>query len=454
MYGGAKGGAKTESLVISPLRQVHNPNFRALLLREEWSELREIQDRCRTYYAALGAVWRAKDDHWLFPSGAFVEVGYCKDLGDVTRYQGREWSSIDYDEIGNLADEAVWDTLLAEIRSPDKSLVLMARCSANPGGKGHGWLKRRFIVPTDRGRTVWRNPATGLARRFIPSRVTDNPVYANDAQYMAILNGLPDLQRRQLRDGDWDAGEGMALEELNREVHFCDPFEIPDHWFCWGGFDWGYRHPYAFGYAAQNPEGDAYLIDSVHGMKQYPNEIAARINESLLTTWPTRGVKRLQFIHAGRDCFDEVRARGENTPTIHEQFMESGIYMDKANVSRVFGLTNLQYYLTWRGQPKPNPRLHFFRTPGNLLTFDCLESIVTDPKKREDALKVDAVDGKGGDDAYDMTRYLMAAHPITPERPRASTTVGPNQDDFWQHIEPLVNEDAEPLIVGGLGAGF
>jgi hypothetical protein len=60
--------------------------------------------------------------------------------------------------------------------------------------------------------------------------VLDNPIYANDPLYMAQLATLPEVLRRQLLYGDWNAGVGTALDELEERVHIVRPFHVPEHW--------------------------------------------------------------------------------------------------------------------------------------------------------------------------------------------------------------------------------
>lgn len=425
LYGGAKGGAKTESLVVAPLHQIGHERFKGLLLREHFDELQEIQDRCKRYYVPLGAQWIAKDNVWRFPSGAGVWVGYCERMEHTKEYQGREWTYVGFDEIGNLKSEEIFDTLLAEIRSPDKSLIPMARCTANPGGEGHAWVKRRFVTATNYGRTIAKRTfdipnhgPTEITTRFIPSRVSDNPVYANNAQYMAQLYALPEARRRQLLEGDWDAGEGMALDELSRDKHWKPrPEIVPDHWYVWGAFDWGFQHPWWFGTGVMKPNGKALLLDSISGWRQRPDEIVTRVTDHATKLFPMHGARRYAKLVAGRDCFHELKARGEATPTIAEHFERAGMVLWPANVSRVFGLTNLQQWFAWRGRPNEEPLLTIANTPGNENTWQCLQGMVVDPRNREDALKVDADPrtGLGGDDPYDGIRYLMADRPYVPK---------------------------------------
>lgn len=436
LYGGAAGGGKTDALLACLLEQTENGQFRGLFLRKTYKELSEVVDRTQQMWPKLGATYNKTDRIWTFPSGATIELGYMEDYKDTELYQGRQFTVICYDELGNLKDERCWTFLMSRNRATAPGLRKYMRASANPGGPGHAWVKRRFISICDKIGTPVEIPdpegGTPLTRAFIQARVEDNPsLLKNDPMYIQRLNLLPEMQRKQLREGDWSAGEGMALDELNEHKHIVHPFEIPAHWVHFGAFDWGFSHPFAFGWFVSDEQGNVYLVDSVHGRQKQPHEIAQRIAERV-------PVEVLRYIHAGHDCWADVRARGESTPTIAETFAAFGIYLTQANVARVAGLNNLRRYVAWRGTvaiPDPRhpndptmtryedgePRFRLFDTPGNRITYDCLASMTTDPRDREDALKRDADEsGNDGDDPYDMVRYGLASRPmkaIVPEPP-------------------------------------
>jgi len=77
-------------------------------------------------------------------------------------------------------------------------------------------------------------------RRFIPARLKDNPYLSQQGDYEAMLLSLPEQQRRQLLDGDWDIKEGAAFTEFNRHDHVIEPFEIPNNWVKFRACDYGY----------------------------------------------------------------------------------------------------------------------------------------------------------------------------------------------------------------------
>jgi hypothetical protein len=449
LYGGAKGGKKTESLVMVHLQQTDHPKYKGLVLRETFAELIEIMDRCRKYYPKLGARWVAGENRWVFPSGASVEIGYCETELDTGRYQGREWTCITYDEMGNLRSERTWDLLMGEIRSPDPTLITMARGSANPGGAGHAWIKRRYVTATQRGTVVYVDPATGLRRRFIPARVSDNPIYRNDTVYMARLNALPDVLRRQRLDGDWDAGEGMALDELSRSVHLIPPIAVGRWWYRWGALDIGFGHGWCFGHGAMDGHGNAYVIDSLHGHRDRYDLVAGRINEQV----PVSTLGSIVCDNFARS--EGSKGHRDRTPSVQELFHEYGIEMGNANQKRVLGLNNLRLWLGWRSADGTArvPRLRFFDTRGNRLLFECLEQMVVDPKNVEDVLKVHSDEnGHGGDDPYDMLRYLMADHPFRPDEPVEAHKQLPNQDPVL--FGDLTETPSEEAVIGGLSHGF
>ena len=49
--------------------------------------------------------------------------------------------------------------------------------------------------------------------------------------YYIMLASLPEVQRKQFLDGDWDAYEDSAFPEFNKTTHNVEPFEIPKSWY-------------------------------------------------------------------------------------------------------------------------------------------------------------------------------------------------------------------------------
>mgnify|MGYP003316500583 FL=1 len=114
-----------------------------------------------------------------------------------------------------------------------------------------------FIDPAPHGQAFWAtNIETGktlampkghsqegkplFKRRFIPATLFDNPYLADDGVYEANLLSLPEHQRKQLLEGNWDVNEGAAFPEWNRAVHVIEPYSIPNSWTKFRACDYGY----------------------------------------------------------------------------------------------------------------------------------------------------------------------------------------------------------------------
>ena len=145
LYGGAAGGGKSYAMLVDPLRYAHRAAHRALILRRSMPELRELIDKSRELYpqAFKGCKFREVEKLWNFPSGAKVEFGFLERDADVYRYQGQAYSWIGFDEITHLPTEFAWNYLASRLRTTDSEITPYLRCTANPGGVGAHWVKKR-----------------------------------------------------------------------------------------------------------------------------------------------------------------------------------------------------------------------------------------------------------------------------------------------------------------------
>lgn len=462
LIGGAKGCAKSDLGLIGAVRQVDKERYKALVCRETGPQLLELIDRSHRLFPKMAGkpAWNGSDRRWTWATRATLKFEAIDTVKDINRIQGQEWSHIFHDEIGNQPDERVADLEQAEIRSPDPSIIRHWRGSANPGKGGHGWIKRRFIEPCGRdGRriivrriTLPNGMEARLSRRFIPGTVLDNPIYANDPQYLAQLATLPEVLRRQLLYGDWDAGYGTALAELNEHVHICRPFRVPDVWPRWGAFDYGFAHNWVWIEFASDEDGDVVVRDTTHGRRHQVHEIAERVTHRLDVFHPSYG-----YTDSDSYAFQSRKERDQNAPTIADLFRDNhNLLLRQGNTDRMAGLQNLRYYIAWRGigpeGADGRPGVRFMDTPGNRWLFQQLQAMVVDPDDMEDVLKVNSnpETGEGGDDGYDAFRVGMASRP-----PRAIGTFykGPVQAFSKQTLAFMVEQlykDTPGLLPGGV----
>lgn len=399
---------------------MHIPGFRALFLRKTFPELREVMDRTQATFRRFGGEWIASDKRWKFPSGAFYEFGYCDTWADVQQYQGQEFQYIAYDELGLIAEERLWLFLMSRCRSTNPQIRAMMRASANPGGAGHGWLKKRFVKACEADGTVLVLPQEDglppLTRAYVHARVWDNPsLVDNNPQYISILKSLPSVLRRQLLEGDWSAGSGLAFEELHESAHFEPSRPIAPWETVFAAFDWGFGHNFSVGLYLTQANGDVLKVDTITGRRMIPEDIVDRVK----TRFTELGVPfhRLQYTVSGSDVKAKEKARGNWGPSVSEQFFKAGWQLINADNARIAGYQNLLHYLTW--DEKHRPRFRFMDTPGNRKCYEQLEAMVVDPDSPNDVLKTntDPTTGEGGDDSYDETRYALMSRPITPKKP-------------------------------------
>ena len=259
LYGGSAGGGKSYAMLADPLRYMGHPQFSGLLLRHTTEELRELIFKSQELYPKIwpGIKWSERKMQWTAPSGARLWMSYLDRDEDVLRYQGLAFSWIGFDELTQWATPYAWNYMRSRLRSTATDLPIFMRATTNPGGRGHHWVKKMFIDPSPYNRSfdatdidtteVLRYPAGHskagkplFKRRFIPARLSDNPYLANAGDYEAMLLSLPEQQRRQLLQGDWDIKEGAAFTEFDRHVHVIEPFTIPNNWVKFRACDYGY----------------------------------------------------------------------------------------------------------------------------------------------------------------------------------------------------------------------
>ena len=219
LYGGSAGGGKSYAMLVDPLRFMHIKEHRALLLRKSMPELRELIDKSRELYpkAFAGAKFREVEKIWRFPSGASLEFGYLDRDADVYRYQGQSYTWIGIDELTQYPTEFPLQYLQSRLRTTNPAIKCYIRCTANPGGVGGHWVKKRYLDLAPPNESFVGNDK--ITRKFIPARLEDNPYLAEDGKYEQMLQSLPAVQRKQLLEGNWDVAEGAAFVEFDYDTH-------------------------------------------------------------------------------------------------------------------------------------------------------------------------------------------------------------------------------------------
>jgi hypothetical protein len=483
LFGGAKGGTKTEAVVGDSTRYIEHSAYKAYIFRKTVPALLDINRRCRALFEALGATYTEQKKEYKFPSGALVILSYLNGPDSAEVVQGQEPTKVYIDESAQNPFHNVVEKIRAELRSPDRTMCRGLRETANPIGPGVPRLKKRYIAKCGvRGETVFRDPVTvpglglvTLERRFIPSKVTDNPVYRTDAQYMANLMTLTPGMRALLLDGDWSAAQGAYYPELDRAKHFIPAVPWAEYITLVCGFDWGFAHRWALVIAFHDEGGRLVVADTLMGRREQPDAVAERFK-----AWEVRPHRdpvtppsataprhrRLRRIYASPGLFAGRAEARAGAITRAEEFAAAGFSLiqgDESMDSRRRKAVTLQGLLAWQGspggagevQPRPDrdPGVVFMDTPGNRILFAQLEMIVPDPDNADEPLKVDydedAVDEDGGvqinssgDDLQDALWFLVDSQRSRPAKvPAAKKGARPGYDEAFDKV------------MAGLGSG-
>lgn len=206
LYGGAAGGGKSDALLRAAAQYVEFPDYKAILFRKTFTQLAQaggLIDRSKEWWTGR-ASWNETKHRWTFPSGAIVEFGHLQHENDRFNYQGAEFDFIGFDELTHFT-EVEYRYLFSRLRRRiDSRIPPRMRVASNPGGKGHRWVKRRFIEKRPADDDPSDTPEKCAARIFIPAKLGDNPGI-DQPSYEAALEQLDPQEQEQLRDGNWDA---------------------------------------------------------------------------------------------------------------------------------------------------------------------------------------------------------------------------------------------------------
>ncbi|OED40294.1 hypothetical protein ACH42_17195 [Endozoicomonas sp. (ex Bugula neritina AB1)] len=208
LYGGARGGGKTDGFLGKWLMRskIYGKHTKGLFIRRSMPELDEVVSRSHELFNPIGARWKAQKSTWIMENGAMLRLRSLERDADAGKYQGHSYTDIYIDEGGNFPSPDPIDKLNATLRNPH-GIPATFNVSANPGGPGHEWIKKRYIDPAPLGMTPVQDEASKEQRIFIPSRLQDNQLLTKgDPGYVARLkkSGPPWLVQAWLL-GDWNA---------------------------------------------------------------------------------------------------------------------------------------------------------------------------------------------------------------------------------------------------------
>ena len=408
-YGGARGGGKSWAMRRKMVLLAFGyEGLNMLLLRRTLPELRENHLVPLLKELNGTAPYNSAQRVFTFPTGSRLRLGYCDGENDVYQYQGQEYDVIGLEEATHFTEEQM-RFLTTCNRTVKPAFRPRMYYTCNPGGPGHGWVKRLFI---DRRYQEGEQAADYF---FIPARVWDNPVLLSaDPEYVRLLQALPEDLRRAHLDGDWDVLAGQFFREFSRARHVCPPFTLPGWWRRFRSIDWGYNDPCAVLWHAVDGDGRVYTYRELYVRGMRADKVAARILE--LSQGET-----VAYTVASPDMWQKrgaiLRSEGGFMgESIAELFALAGVPLTPADNSRVAGWQRVRGYLADGADGQP--RWQCFPCCTNLIRT--LPMLVFDKHSREDA-------AQGEDHAPESLRYALMSRPAAcaPPAPRQPRVYNP-----------------------------
>ena len=353
---------------------------------------------------------------WVFPKGETLKLRHAKRPADMENYQGHEYPFVGFDELCNLPSQEVYEKAKGFCRSSDPNVPKMIRCTANPLGPGHLWVKRYFIDPAPALTPIVESH--GGKRVFIPATIYDNKnLVEADPDYLRRLESIADDSlRRAWLNGDWNVVAGSFFGDVwSASRNIVKPFNIPRNWYCFRSFDWGSSHPFSVGWWAiadgtQAPDGVFYprgafirfaewygakrdsngMVVPNEGLRMSSKHVAQGIRERERKMSDAMGIR----INPGPA--DPAIYASTDGPSVADNMASEGIKWVRADNSRVTGWQQMRERIWQEGE---EPMLYVFNT--------CTELIRTLPAAPRDEHIPDDIDTEFEDHALDECRYAV-----------------------------------------------
>lgn len=409
-FGGARGGGKSWAVrAKAKLLALNYPGIRILIVRRTYPEL--VNNHINILKGELIGIVRynQQDKVLRFTNGSVIDFMYCAKDGDLDHLQGVEYDIIFLDEATQLS-EFQMKTITACLRGVN-SFPKRVYYTCNPGGQGHGYIKRIFI---DRAYETGEIPEEYT---FIQSLVTDNRVLMeSQPDYIRQLEALPNKLREAWLYGRWDVYEGQFFEEFaDRPEHYDDrqwthvinPFAVPAGWKIYRSFDWGYAKPFSCAWWAVDYDGVIYRILELYGCTNEPNT-------GLKWTPPQvfREIHRIETEHpllkgkVIQGIADPAIWDAEHGESVADVAAKNMVYFSPGDHKRIPGWLQVHYRLAF--DDNGYPMMYVFK--------NCKAFIRTIPLLMYDEHKVEDLDTSGEDHVADEVRYFCMSRPIAPRQ--------------------------------------
>ncbi len=249
--GGAAGPGKTLAMMVEDMISANEfnmddgPQVHNLMLRRTQPKVRNtLITRFREKIPKeLYRDFNETTLRVLWKNGATTQFGSMQYEHSAYDWQG-QWFHISFDELCEFTF-GQWSAISAWNRCP-VSQWTRKDGAGNPIGIGSGWVKKLFVdgKPPDEMDDAQRKSYKSSDYAYFPCTYLDNPIYANDPQFLLNLNAYPEAIRNALMYGTWDVAGGYFMGAWDAAENVYDAAEHPiQPWHRrWMSCDWGFEH--------------------------------------------------------------------------------------------------------------------------------------------------------------------------------------------------------------------
>tara|TARA_X000001036_G_scaffold424741_1_gene450115 strand:+ start:2101 stop:3510 length:1410 start_codon:yes stop_codon:yes gene_type:complete len=427
-FGGSRGGGKTMVGLAWLLDYTNNPKFRGLVIRRNAEDLADWISRAREFYPYAKIV--GKPAEVRFPSGAVVRCGHLSSEDAYTKYQGHEYQKILIEEATQIATEESYLKLISSCRSTVDDLIPKVMLNCNPGGKGHAWVKRRFVDVGEHNQ-AYKDPVTKRFRMYIPATIYDNPtLMEKDPNYVHYLEGLPEPLRSAWLLGDWNIFTGQYFTEWNPKVHVIseeDAIELGynkynnNHYM---GIDWGFANPFCALWSQVTDDKIVFVDDELYGTERHPAEWGEMIQAKSRGRDVTLALGDPSMWARNPMAWNSQETSAYTDSSIADCLADYIPSLMKANNSRVNGWQNMAQLMHYNKKSIPS----FYIIKGTCPNLErTIPAMIRCDKNPED------VDTTLEDHAPDSCRYMLS-HIIAPHKPKPKRNYMQKQKDelVWE----------------------
>lgn len=386
--GGARGPGKSHGVLsqvaLDDMQRV--PELKFLFLRKVQKNAKE------SFEDLIGKVLRHCPHNYIpserkivLENGSRCLFGGFKDEKDIDGYIGIEYDGIVIEESNQLTEKK-HEMLRGSLRTSKDNWRPRIYHSFNPGGVGHQYIRKKFVLPYRQHRE--------LLTRFIPSTYRDNAFL--NPEYKTWLEGLAGPLGKAWRDGDFDVFEGQAFPAWDYEIHVVPMFEIPEHWMRWRAIDWGFAAPMCCLWFAKDPDTKRIIVYR----ELYRTQLTVPQQAGYILDY-TPPLEKIMFTYADPAMWSR-KTVGNRVISTADEYKDAGILLTQADNDRLTGKRKVDALLSNQLDGKP----------GLLIFENCENLIRTLPALTFDTNRIEDVDTEQEDHAYDTLKYGLTNYKL------------------------------------------